>query len=72
MTHHTIYFKRNENEIREVHISRNKYKDYALYYTINNGKAHYEEPTKYISDIMKKGWKKISFREYLRTKWKVR
>ena len=64
MSHH-IYFKRNENEIREVLVGRNEYKNNALYYRINNGKAHYEDPTKYISDIIKKGWEKVDFREYV-------
>lgn len=67
--HHSVYFIRNEREFREVHIAEDTY--FGRYYRVNGGKMHFDDVTKYISDITKrKGWRKTDLRGYLRNKYR--
>lgn len=65
----TIYLIKDDM-IRMVTLS--DYGDNGNYYRINNGKRHYEDVTKYISNCLEKGWKKVSHKEYIRTKYKIK
>jgi len=33
------------------------------------GKKHYDNPTIYISNMIRNGWKKVDFKDFLRTKY---
>ena len=60
-----LYFVRNKGEERKVWVG----KEYGVpYYQINHGKYHYENPKKYIAKMMEKGWRKVTLREYFKTK----
>lgn len=62
-----LYFIRGDREWRTVWIN-----DEYGYFRINgSGKTHpVEEVTKYISDIIKKGWRKTTLREMLKNKYR--
>ena len=61
----TIYFVK-DSDFREVHVMTNgTYRITGRHGTM--GKLH-NNATKYISEMLKNGWKKCNIIEYLRTK----
>ena len=68
MAFNTIKFVKGDS-YRELWISDDFYR-IATPTSPYGGKRHYDDVTKYISDMLSQGWKKANTATYLRTKYR--